>query len=622
MALHKGRIRVTHAGRLVAIKQGFAHHKKRASLLLQKRQREPCVIVKIATMSSDRKPSARNLRWQRRRQQQQQLEQQQQAALDDASTASTVSSILASNRRTRSSLATAAAVSADRSAAAARPTKKARISSTASTEVRPAAAPRYLLRSSSSAAAAVTPAPRRSGSARHLNFSSQRAPPAAATVGDGVVDLFDESQPRTPRPTCNCPCSTSLEAALGVAHFFDYGQEWLGILRAEEARQVSSMRSLLPSVAANDGDEESVDDDSSEDEESDEDISVARPVARSRVLHLDEASSSSADASSKDPMRPLPVQPLLSPNMRGILVNWLAEVSHEYSVSETAFQLAVTLLDHVLARGPTEAELQAWQEGDQLEEPTWFLVKRHEFQAVGWYVGSEEDCVGDRPLTLPLSFSACMWIASKMEDKSPPSVDDFVYISDHSFTSNYLRLIEEKICRLLEFRLHRVTPMHFVNYLLRASHACPSRGCQFDHVLLRRSTEYLLSLSRLSWHLSSHTEPSRLAAAAVYLARATIGITQGHAQHRVDAHGYWTKTLEYYSGYSLADLRSTVLALHRYQSAAEESDKIRGTYIKYGQRAFGKVSLKTARRVEDLGFSVRVRHDETSPSKLKTVNFA
>jgi hypothetical protein len=81
-------------------------------------------------------------------------------------------------------------------------------------------------------------------------------------------------------------------------------------------------------------------------------------------------------------------QPYLSPKMREVLIHWLVEVGQEYKVSETAFHLSVSILDHLLLKGPTQDELDSCDDKDEDVGDRWFLVLRSEFQAVGWYVSS------------------------------------------------------------------------------------------------------------------------------------------------------------------------------------------------------------------------------------------
>lgn len=197
-------------------------------------------------------------------------------------------------------------------------------------------------------------------------------------------------------------------------------------------------------------------------------------------------------------------------------------------------------------------------------------------------------------MTHPLC-SACAWIAAKLEDKSAPSVEEFVWISDYSFTSDTLRSLEERVCQELSFRFSCVTPFHFVNIFLRASNACPNGRCEFDHPVLRQVVMYLLALSRLSYQLSL-CKPSLLAAAAVYVARATVGIRDSHPAHAVHPEGFWTRTLEYYTGYKREDIRDAVMIIHRYQLGAEKAENIKGIFTKFSKSSHHCASLKTAVR--------------------------
>lgn len=197
----------------------------------------------------------------------------------------------------------------------------------------------------------------------------------------------------------------------------------------------------------------------------------------------------------------------------------------------------------------------------------------------------------------PLSFSstsACAWIAAKLEDRNAPSVEDYVWISDQSFQSNKLRSLEERVCRELSFRLNHVTPYHFVNLFLRASRACPSGSCQHDHPTLRPVVLYLLALSRLSYQLS-FCRPSLLAAAAVYLGRATVGIRDGSVDNNPYGR-WWSPTLEYYTGYTVPMLRDAILIIHRFQLGAERAEDIRGIHTKFSKPLHHYASIKTAVR--------------------------
>jgi hypothetical protein len=63
----------------------------------------------------------------------------------------------------------------------------------------------------------------------------------------------------------------------------------------------------------------------------------------------------------------------------------------------------------------------------------------------------------------------------------------------------------------------------------------------------------------------------------------------------------WTPTLEYYTGYSKSELQETVLAIHAYHLAAEESS-LKSVFTKYRSKKYQRVALKTVPREEDFGF--------------------
>lgn len=193
-------------------------------------------------------------------------------------------------------------------------------------------------------------------------------------------------------------------------------------------------------------------------------------------------------------------------------------------------------------------------------------------------------------LTLSTSFSACMWMASKMEEVEPPSVEDFVYISDNSYTKEQITGMEMTVFSSLRFRLWYTTSHMFLDEFLRAS------GKVTD--LTRHLTLYLLELSLLPLELSS-VKPSVLCAAAVYLCRVTLGTTEISQAAVGSPNGVWTKTLEFYTGCTVFDLEDVVKVLHTYHMSAEESS-LKSVYAKYKNAKYSCVALKTV--PSELGF--------------------
>jgi len=207
-------------------------------------------------------------------------------------------------------------------------------------------------------------------------------------------------------------------------------------------------------------------------------------------------------------------------------------------------------------------------------------------------------------------FSACIWMASKMEDRTPPEIRDLEYISDYSVTPSQMRALEARICCVLSFRIHRVTPFHFVQLYLRAS----AKGRDPQDGPLRSMTLYLLELSRYS-HRISEQPASLIAAACVYLARATLGISE--AEELPTDGTFWTKTLEHYTSYSTEDLKYVIWTVHSLQLSAESSSiGVAPAYGNYNTDARFRVSARTVRRVEDLGFPTQFFHDSltTNPT--------
>jgi cyclin-A len=240
-----------------------------------------------------------------------------------------------------------------------------------------------------------------------------------------------------------------------------------------------------------------------------------------------------------------------------------------------------------------------------------------------------------------LSFSTCIWVASKMEDVKAPCREDISYISDHSVSVETIVVMEARICKLLQFRLHRVTPFHFVHIYLRASNVDYLHGTKntFEWPDLMQTpivsmTLYLLELSRTSYRLT-HKLPSLLAASCVYLARATLGIKNksdgSNEPNRIGLH--WTKTLQHYTDYKTTDMTDTITTLYMLQIAAESAASVGvngcPAFHKYNTKEKFHVSRKVPPLLEDLGLPDRdetthsfIRHSDHVEPYLNCVDYA
>ena len=113
--------------------------------------------------------------------------------------------------------------------------------------------------------------------------------------------------------------------------------------------------------------------------------------------------------------------------MRGILVDWLVEVAEEYRLAADTLYFCVSYIDRVLAKMP---------------------VQRNKLQLVG---------------------VTCMLIAAKYEEIYAPQVDEFVYITDNTYSREEVLEMERKILDLLDFTLTGATSKTFVRRFLRAA---------------------------------------------------------------------------------------------------------------------------------------------------------
>lgn len=220
-------------------------------------------------------------------------------------------------------------------------------------------------------------------------------------------------------------------------------------------------------------------------------------------------------------------------------------------------------------------------------------------------------------------------IAAKLLEITPPGADEFVYISDNSYKRKDILEMEANIVNSLGFNLNFVTAYHHVHRFLAASEASSPCSLSDGRAAMRLGKHnatndmmeclvmYLLDLSLLDYTFVNK-KPSLIAAAAVYLARCTLGIREPSTaaaamapsslhdefespSFQRDVEGYWSKTLEYYTGYDMWALEETVKRLHKLQEGAETSH-LRSVYNKHKKHMHNYVSLKVVVRTEDLGF--------------------
>ncbi|XP_038987836.1 cyclin-A2-1-like isoform X2 [Phoenix dactylifera] len=212
----------------------------------------------------------------------------------------------------------------------------------------------------------------------------------------------------------------------------------------------------------------------------------------------------------------------ITQNMRGILIDWLVEVSEEYRLVPDTLYLTVYIIDCFLSHN---------------------YIERQRLQLLG---------------------ITCMLIASKYEEICAPSVEEFCFITDNTYTKAEVVKMESQVLNYLGFQLSVPTIKTFLRFL-----DLPELNNFITHLRFVRAAQATykvpsLALGYLANYLAELTLiecsflkflPSAIAASAVLLARWTL-----------DQSDYpWNPTLEHYTSYKASDLKATVLALQELQ---------------------------------------------------------
>lgn len=171
----------------------------------------------------------------------------------------------------------------------------------------------------------------------------------------------------------------------------------------------------------------------------------------------------------------LPLAKRINAKHREILMDWHIEVADEFQASTESLHLAVALVDHVLSVVPTE---------------------RCKLQLLG--------CV-------------CMLLANKVEEPEPHDIDDFVYISDNTYSKKEFVQAEAMVLEALHYDLAVTTPFTLMQHLLEFSES---------ELVEHLYAEFLLEVAGLDYQLSTTCDPLTLAAAVMHLTRHTLLYSQ------------------------------------------------------------------------------------------------
>ncbi|KAJ6649446.1 G2/mitotic-specific cyclin-A, partial [Pseudolycoriella hygida] len=220
-------------------------------------------------------------------------------------------------------------------------------------------------------------------------------------------------------------------------------------------------------------------------------------------------------------------QPDITPSMRTILVDWLVEVSEEYKLHTETLCLAVAYIDRFLSL---------------------MSVVRAKLQLVG---------------------TAAMFIASKYEEIYPPDVNEFIYITDHTYTKVQVYRMEQLLLKVLAFDLSVPTVYTFLT-----SYATITKLSDKTRFLAM----YICELSLLEDDPYLKFLPSKIASAAVALARHNLNMP------------IWSTQLQEVTGYALSDLKHLIYLLSRTHVASVDL-KQQAVQEKYKALKYKEVSM-------------------------------
>ncbi|CAF1702599.1 hypothetical protein Bca4012_003276 [Brassica carinata] len=232
----------------------------------------------------------------------------------------------------------------------------------------------------------------------------------------------------------------------------------------------------------------------------------------------------------------------LTQTMRGILVDWLVEVSEEYKLVPDTLYLTVYLID-------------------------WFLhgnyIERQRLQLLG---------------------VTCMFIASKYEEIFAPRIEEFCFITDSTYTKDQVLEMESQVLKHFSFQIYTPTPKTFLRRFLRAAHASDLEKPSVEMEFL---ANYLMELTLIDYEFLKFL-PSVIAASAVFLAKWTLN----QSSHP------WNPTLEHYTTFKASDLKASVHALQDLQLNIKGCS-LASIRMKYKQEKFKSLAVLSSPELPD-----------------------
>lgn len=156
-------------------------------------------------------------------------------------------------------------------------------------------------------------------------------------------------------------------------------------------------------------------------------------------------------------------QPYISPLMRAILLDWLMEVSMEFTFKRETFHTALSVVDRLMNAVPA--------------------VQRKEFQLLG---------------------ITALYIAAKLEEVCVPKIQDFARATDNGYSIEQIRGMERLVLKALKWRVLPATMNHWGSWLMSQWDDYLASSFSLEQAspyLFRQSTEVSYKLTREIYQL-------------------------------------------------------------------------------------------------------------------------
>jgi G2/mitotic-specific cyclin-B2 len=146
----------------------------------------------------------------------------------------------------------------------------------------------------------------------------------------------------------------------------------------------------------------------------------------------------------------------VTPKMRSVLLDWINEVHHQFSLEVETYHMAVSIIDRYLQINTT--------------------TPRRYLQLVG---------------------ATALFTASKFEELMPPEITDFIYVTDDTYSKEQMLSMEKKIFKTLGYNLSKPLSIHFLRRFAKA--AGPLGDRQYT------AAKYFMELATVDYELTKQS---------------------------------------------------------------------------------------------------------------------